>query len=177
MALQQDIIKKWAAGKSANSEEADEEIDMDGSEDKAPNEPVWAGEEEEDIDEAKADACLEWLADNEPEVSDALLELGKAIVEEDDRMIQHAEDELKTVKQYLTPEYPEFDKEQREALPEALRASLSAKPDAESPEFKVGLVSGLQEVRASDGDSEDADEDEDEDLDAESDDAAEMVED
>lgn len=155
MALPPNVIKQWAQGRKAEKPEDEDEDDAslglegdESEEDAAPHQSIWAGEHDpEEIDEESAGDCMDWLEDNEPEIYDAVHELAKALVDDDDRMIQHAEDELLTVKQYLTPEYPEFTDAQRKAAPDAIRAELSDSPADGTPEFRLATIRGLAKVR------------------------------
>lgn len=170
MALDNQLLRRWAAGgkqtdisgdeleddsMSVESEEGEEEFG------EAEQNLLWKGElPPEEVDEETAAEFGAWLQEHEPEFHDVLMELAGAYVAGDDRMIDHGNKELMMVEQYLVPEYPEFTPEEREALARAIESQVSVMGelgDAGEDALLLAVANAVAEVRAG-GDEEEPEE-------------------
>jgi hypothetical protein len=178
MAIDASTIRKWATGATTKSRNVDAKGDDDemppdeGAEGEdeeggdAPRNALWAGEMEADaeIDEESAAELVGWMEENEPEIADALLELAENLTAEepDPRMLGHAREELKTVNQYLSPEYPELTPEQRSAIDKNLSIEMKAAgmPERGEPAWDMAVAKAIVSARSEKKADEEEEEDE-----------------
>lgn len=142
MPLNPGTLKKWAAGapQDAVKAEALEEVPAEGEDE---TNPFWTGEADADsVDENSAAEFLEWMEANEPDIHEALMALGSAASAGDEEGIALAQEALAAAEQYLVPEYPEFDLEQRDAVGQAIVEAALGEED-----FSAILVGALVGAR------------------------------
>jgi hypothetical protein len=159
-------LKKWIDGASLDAEEEESvsapDLEDDEGEDKdlveaeedaelGDRNKLWAGEEEapEAITLADSEELLEWLADNEPEIADAIFDLASAIADGDAALLEHAQAELAKATQYLNPEYPPMSEEQKASAGEKIAEHMKAKghPKKGSKGWKQAVAIGLSQAR------------------------------
>lgn len=172
MAVDSGALKQWAKGRSTKSVDSDEEDkspdhpgDDDGGdsehdddeEDPGERNALWAGEEQGDLEEVvtpeMADEMLSWLEDNEPDIHDAVMSLGEAVVGDDPDAVDEAKSELGWAEQHLNPAYSELTEEQRDKAGDYIAQCLDDKdhPAKGSPEFQQAVAIGLAKARHEDG--------------------------
>lgn len=172
MPLTPDALRAWMSGAPQNAKPSKKSI---GGDDAPPDEdgedlpeegtsernPHWAGEAMADPTPEEAAELLSWLEDNEPEIHDAVLELAKAVITGDPRMVEHATTELGAATQYLNPEYPPMDDGQKGKAASLIEKHLGDKgsPEPGTPEHAQAVATGLSQARKPDVAEEEGDED------------------
>lgn len=170
MALTSQDLKKWLAGAPSDAEPEDTSPMGLDPEDEGDDEDLVEAEEEAEVGErnalwagdgeppaavtlADAEELLQWLADNEPEIADALFDLASAIADGDVKLLEHAKAELEAATQYLNPEYPPMSSEQKASAGEKIAEHMRAKghPKKGSKGWKQAVAIGLSQARADKG--------------------------
>ena len=134
-------LRRWAIGVPHNAVVEDDVFDAEGEPydeettgdiEAEPN-PIWSGDdartdaELDEMPEDEAVAFREWLTENEPELAGPMVAIEGASVDGDMAENQDEVEALMAAEQFLTPEYPTFSKEQREAFVELVAELAVAK--------------------------------------------------
>lgn len=164
-------LRRWAIGVPHDAIVEDDVLTDEGVDDEEttgdieaeePN-AIWSGADartDAELDEmSKAEAVKfgEWMAENEPDLAGPMKAIEGAAVDGDMAENQDEVEALMSAEQYLTPEYPAFTKEQREAFVAKVEELA---PTKEAP-FILAIAASTSRREA----SEEAAEDEAEELD------------
>lgn len=168
-----DMLRRWAAGTE------DEGVE-EGEEDSTTGElevELWSGgefrtdEELAAMEPEEAEALAFWFGESEPEIWAAMHAIVEAEGDEESRAAALAQ--LASATQYLVPEYPDFDQEQRDRAAEKL-AELAGGDLAGDRAILVALAHARRDVAGDDLGEDDELEDEEDELGDEEDEALEL---
>src|SRR5262245_61975808 len=124
MATPASTLKRWAKGITKDAEAPDEgesqlmagdDLDSDDMSEVDPN-PFREGTADSPPTPEEAIELYEWLEHNEPDLLDAISAVADAVESLDEEELDAAAQVLMEADQFLVPEYPDMDEDQRSEL-------------------------------------------------------------